>query len=198
MDMTQVALVVTTITAGGFAGIIAAMVGVIQRMLNGLGYREYTLAMQGIIVSGRRSMIVRALLLTPILAAVITLITLWGGVRQGPFVLTLLGLLAFIAGPLLVSRFFNEPWYDRVMAWSPDQSPASDWQHERMHWFRLNLARLLIGGAGCHVLYTGAGNPLSASGRAFYKAQFGRKRDHVVLPTSGLTSSASYFQLHFV
>jgi uncharacterized membrane protein len=151
MDVIQVVLAIAAIAAGGFAGLIAAMVGVIQRMLNGLEYREYRLAMQGIIVSGRKSGVVLALMLTPILASAAALVMLWGQ-RAGPaFTLTAAGLAAFLLGPVLVSRRLCEPLYDHIMAWTADQAPEG-WQQARMRWFNFNLARLGIGGAACALI----------------------------------------------
>lgn len=147
MTTVQILLIIAVVSASAFVGIICAMAGVIQWMLNGLGYAEYRLAMQGIIVQGRKSVAVWLLLLTPITASAIAV---WLLVQQGasPVLgLTAAGLTTYIAGAVLTSRFLNEPWYDRVMCWTPGHEP-SNWQQARMQWFYFNLVRLGIGGVG--------------------------------------------------
>jgi uncharacterized membrane protein len=148
MSTIQIALIVAVLGAGGFVGVIAAMVGVIQWMLNGLEYREYLLAMRGIIISGRKSVVIWALLLIPLAASVFVLVMTWNDTDRTIFSLTVLALTTFFIGPVLVSRWFNEPWYEQVLAWSVEQSPAN-WQQSRMRWFYFNLLRLSIGAAAC-------------------------------------------------
>ena len=64
-----------------------------------------------------------------VVAPVIALLTLddKGG---APFILTAVGLLLTIAGPLLVSNRLAEPNYDVMLAWDPDAMPAG-WQATR-------------------------------------------------------------------
>jgi hypothetical protein len=56
------------------------------------------------------------------------------------FVLTLLGLLAFWCGSILISRFLAEPIYDVFLGWQTD-APPIDWRRFRDRYFRLNVAR---------------------------------------------------------
>ena len=51
MDFVAVLLIVAVVTSGFFVGIIVAMIGVIQTVLNGLDYATFTSVMQAIIVS---------------------------------------------------------------------------------------------------------------------------------------------------
>jgi uncharacterized membrane protein len=55
------------------------------------------------------------------------------------------GLAFYVAGPLLVSRYLNEPWYDKIMRWSAHGDAVPGWQQQRSVWFRLNLVRFSTG-----------------------------------------------------
>jgi uncharacterized membrane protein len=152
MSIIHIELVIAVVAAGGFAGIIAAMAGILQRTLNDLEYREYTIVMQGIITSGRKAVIVWTMLLAGLGAGAASVISLWGDLSSPAFLLALGGLIAFIVGPILVSRWLNEPWYDQVMAWTPGEIRLG-WQQARMQWYWFNLARLLIALLSC-LLFT--------------------------------------------
>ncbi|MEL7236929.1 MAG: hypothetical protein AAFV33_18915 [Chloroflexota bacterium] len=151
MDIIEVLLVITVVSSSLFVGIIAAMMGVIQRMLYQLDYATYTQVMQGIITSGRKAIVVWVLLLLPLLSAGIALVLLRDSIGTPTFIGAAVGVVLFVAGPVLVSRYANEPWYDRIMAWDKD-TEVEGWREERMHWFHLNLLRFSIGCAGCGAL----------------------------------------------
>jgi uncharacterized membrane protein len=151
MSIVQGLLIAAVVGAGGFVGVICAMAGVIQWMLNGLPYNEYRLAMQGIIVQGRRSILIWIVLLVPLFAGGGALWTLWGQGQDTAFWFTALGMLIFFIGPVMGSRLLNEPWYDKVMQWQADYAPAN-WQRERMRWFSFNVVRLTTGLSGCVLL----------------------------------------------
>lgn len=80
--------------------------------------------------------LVYALLIAPVVALV--------GLREqptsAPFILTAIGLVATIAGPLLTSRFLAEPNYEVILGWDPEAVP-SDWHAARARYFRLNWVR---------------------------------------------------------
>jgi uncharacterized membrane protein len=148
MSTAQLALVIAVVGSGAFVGIICAMVGIVQWMLNRLDYAAYRQAMQGIIIEGRRSPVVWTTLLVPLIAAVFGLSQLSAQDESLAFALTGAGLFFFITGPILVSRWLNEPWYDGVMGWSAELAPAN-WRAARMQWYRYNLLRMSIGVLGC-------------------------------------------------
>lgn len=148
MNTIEVVLMITVVTASLFVGITAAMLGVIQRVLNQLDYATYTRIMQGIIVAGRTAPIIWILLLLPVGSAGLALFLLRDSVNSSVFLWMVLGLVLFVIGPILVSRFGNEPWYDKIMAWNTEQV-VSNWERERMQWFNLNIARFVIGVLAC-------------------------------------------------
>jgi hypothetical protein len=61
------------------------------------------------------------------------------------FVLVLAGWMAFVAGAVLVSRFFAEPIYNVFLSWKT-QSPPENWREARDRYFRLNVIRGLGSG----------------------------------------------------
>ncbi|MBZ0297489.1 MAG: hypothetical protein K8L99_33335 [Anaerolineae bacterium] len=148
MNEVEIAMSILVVTASAFVGVIAAMVGVIQGVLNQLEYPSYIRVMKGIIVTGRKSPVVWGLLLIPVAAAAFVLFALRDEMDTPTFVWTGIGTILFIAGPVLVSRFGNEPWYDSIMLWQPGTPPV-DWELRRMVWFRLNIARFTIGALAC-------------------------------------------------
>lgn len=148
MTTVQLVLGLSALGAGLFAGIIAAMVGVIQRMLNTLTAEAYTPVMQGIITSGRRSLVVWLCLLVPLLSGLLSLILLWNERGGAGFTLALSAYLMFIIGPIGISRQFNEPLYDHILRWSTEGIPTN-WQFYRNRWFQFNLLRLLTALLAC-------------------------------------------------
>jgi hypothetical protein len=87
-----------------------------------------------------------ALVLTPLLLPPVALALAWDRAASPWFSLTLVGWLAFVFGPFLISRFGAEPLYDVILGW-PVQSPPTDWQTTRERYFRLNLIRLIGSGS---------------------------------------------------
>jgi len=75
-----------------------------------------------------------------VVAPVLALVGLRGDPTGAPFVLTALGLVLTVAGPLLVSRLLSEPNYDVILGWDPEHPPA-DWQAARDRWIALNWIR---------------------------------------------------------
>ncbi len=123
---------------GLFCGFILAMASVVQAVLDDLPAPEYTRVMQGIIAHGRRSWVVKVLLLVPLFAAFVVLPLLWQA--RTVFVLLLVSTLVFLAGALVTSRRLAEPLYDVIMQWDA-QAPPDDWTAQRRRWFQINLIR---------------------------------------------------------
>ncbi len=148
MTTIQIVLGLSALGAGLFTGIIAAMVGVIQRVLNTLSAEAYTPVMQGIIRSGRRSVLVWLCLLVPLFSGLIGVVLLWNERGSLSFMLALSAYVVFIIGPVGLSRLFNEPLYDRILRWSTEGIPAN-WQFYRNRWYQFNLLRLSTALVAC-------------------------------------------------
>jgi hypothetical protein len=75
-----------------------------------------------------------------LVAPIAALIVLGDDPGSASFVLTAVGLVLTIAGPLLVSNRLAEPNYDVMLAWDPDAMPA-DWEAGRRRYFTLDWIR---------------------------------------------------------
>lgn len=62
---------------------------------------------------------------------------------RAAFVLTAIGLVLCVAGPLLVSRLLSEPNYDAMLGWDPDELPDY-WPAVQAYYLRLNWIRTVI------------------------------------------------------
>jgi hypothetical protein len=88
----------------------------------------------------RRSPTNYALVIGLVVGPVLALVGLRDDPTGAPFVLTALGLVLTVTGPLLVSVLLAEPNYDVILGWDPDHLPA-DWQAVRDRWIALNWVR---------------------------------------------------------
>ena len=88
----------------------------------------------------RRSPTNYVLVVAMAVAPVVALVGLWPPPVGVPFVLTALGLVVIVAGPLLTSRYGAEPNYDVILAWDPE-APPPDWREVRARYLRLNWIR---------------------------------------------------------
>jgi len=73
-----------------------------------------------------------------VVAPIVALVALDSG--ETAFVLTALGLVLTIAGPLIVSNRLSEPNYDVMLGWNPDAMPEG-WEAIRRKYFKLDWIR---------------------------------------------------------
>jgi uncharacterized membrane protein len=83
---------------------------------------------------------------TSIFAPIPALFGLYQSSNWFAFRLGLIGLTTFFLGMFVVSRWFNEPLYDRILGWTA-QTPPTDWQTARQQWYALNLVRACASGS---------------------------------------------------
>jgi len=138
MNSADVALSLCVVLAGLWSGLLLTLTTILHPMFRALDGSGFAQEMRRFLPVARRSptnwIIVVGLVVAPIAA----LIALRAGTAG--FVLTALGLVACVAGPLLVSRFLAEPNYEVMLAWDPDAMPAN-WRAIRRRYFRLNWIR---------------------------------------------------------
>jgi hypothetical protein len=67
--------------------------------------------------------------------------------------------LAFLAGPILTSRFAAEPLYDVMLGWDADDPPP-DWQAARARYYRINVVRASCSLAAFALLIAALASPL--------------------------------------
>ena len=140
-----VLLMAAVILTGLFAGFLLAMATVVQRMLEGLEAMPYVEVMQGIIREGRASAAVKIGLLGPLALGVLAAVALVldGSPSFATLVVLVLGLVVQALGPLGLSRWWAEPLYDRIGAWSV-QAPPEGWMDARRTWGRINRWRAAL------------------------------------------------------
>lgn len=136
-----VLLSLMTMLSGLFAGFLLAMATVVQKTLEDLPAEAYAHTMQRIIVNGRASRVVLALVLAALILGLIVLVLLAIEGAWDIFALALVGGVAHLSGGLLVSRYIAEPVYDTIMAWDVESLPQ-DWADYPQRWFRINQMRL--------------------------------------------------------
>lgn len=128
-------------------GLLMTILAFFQKALKDLtAASEFTLVMHHFLKAVRTHPLHYALVITSMLAPIAVLLVLRESAGSPTFVLVLVGLMAFVAGPVLVSRFFVEPIYDVFLSWRVE-SPPEDWQKARDRYFRLNAIRGLGSGA---------------------------------------------------
>lgn len=140
MSLFQIALGIAIISTGLFTGLVLTMLFIFEPLLNQLSATEYTELMQRFLKVARRSPLNIALMTISILAPIPALLGFYQSSNWLAFGFVSIGLTIFFVGMFLVSRFFNEPLYDRILGWTAKMPPA-DWQAARQQWHVLNLVR---------------------------------------------------------
>lgn len=125
-----------------------------QRALKDLSATEFTVVMQVLPGVVRAHPLNYELVTASTLAPVAALVALRGSAGEPAFVFVLASLVAFVAGPVLVSQFFAERTYDVFPSWKPE-SPPEDWRVARNRHFRLNAVRGLGPGAALVLFLAG-------------------------------------------
>lgn len=140
MQTEEWALVASVVFTGLWSGLLAMLTLVMHRMLAKMEFREFVQFLRAFLPVARRSPFNYAAIAGMIVAPVIALIAV-GVPGDGVFVLTALGLVLTIAGPLLVSSRLTEPNYEVMLGWNPDGPPSDGWEGIRRRYFILNWVR---------------------------------------------------------
>lgn len=130
------------IVAALSTGLLMTILAFLQRALKGLSAPEFTVVMRIFLGVVRTHPLNYGLVTVSVLA----LVALRGSAGDPAFVFVLAGLVAFVAGPALVSRFSAEPIYDVFLSWR-SESPPEDRREARDRYFRINAVRGLGSGA---------------------------------------------------
>jgi uncharacterized membrane protein len=141
----HIILIVAAISTGLFTGLLMTILAFFQRALKDLTASEFTLVMQRFLRVVRTHPLHYGLVITSLLAPIAALVLLGGSAGSLTFVLILVGLISFAAGPVLVSRYLVEPIYDVFLSWEIE-SPPENWREARDRYFRLNVIRGLGSG----------------------------------------------------
>jgi hypothetical protein len=154
MTAARIVLALVVVSTGLFTGLVLYIVGLFQPLLTKLSGGEFTVVMDRFLPAARKNVFNYLFTLTTLLAPVAALILLRDHTDTAMFWLTLAGWLAFLAGPILGSRFVAEPLYDVMLSWDAHQPPA-DWLAIRARYYRINAIRT-TGSLAALVLFVAA------------------------------------------
>ena len=138
--ITEFWLGLTVVCAGLWSGLLLTLTTILHPMYADRDGAGFATDLARFLPIARRSptnyLLVAGLVVAPIGALI--------GLRDEPtglpFVLTALGLVLTVTGPLLVSRYGAEPNYDVILGWDPAALPT-DWRAARRRYFAINWIR---------------------------------------------------------
>ena len=138
-----IGLTLAVVCAGLWSGLLLTLTTILHPIYaaqDGAGFRR---ELGAFLPVARKSptnyLLVIGLVVTPVIA----LIGLRADPFSAPFVLTSIGLILTIVGPLLISSRVAEPNYEVILGWDPAALPA-DWKSIRRRYFTLNWVRAVI------------------------------------------------------
>jgi hypothetical protein len=133
-------LAACVVFSGLWSGLLAMLTLIIHPMLAAMDGRDFARFLRAFLPVARRAWFNYVCVIGLLLAPIAALIALGDDPGSAPFVLTAIGLVLTIAGPLLVSNRLAEPNYDVMLAWDPDAMPAG-WEATRRRYFTLDWIR---------------------------------------------------------
>ena len=141
MTVEEWALIASVVFSGLWSGLLAMLTLVLHPMLARMDGPAFARFQRAFLPAARRAPFNYVAVIGMVVAPVATLLALEDA-GEAPFVLTAIGLLLTIGGPLLVSNRLSEPNYDVMLAWDPEALPAN-WEATRRRYFALNWIRAL-------------------------------------------------------
>jgi hypothetical protein len=140
MTWEKLALAACVVFSGLWSGLLAMLTLILHQMLAAMDGHDFARFLRAFLPVARRAWFNYACVIGMLLAPIAALIALGDDPGSAPFVLTAIGLVLTIAGPLLVSNRLAEPNYDVMLAWDPDAMPAG-WEATRQRYFALDWIR---------------------------------------------------------
>ena len=138
MSVGEWALIASVVFSGLWSGLLAMLTLILHPMMAGMDGPGFARFLDGFLPTARKAPYNYINVIGMVVAPVVALFALDAG--GTPFVLTAIGLVVTVAGPLLVSNRLAEPNYDVMLAWNPDSMP-DDWQSGRRRYFTLDWIR---------------------------------------------------------
>jgi len=139
--VTQIALFVSAICTGLFAGLLWTFMVAVNPMAATLDGPTYAGVWQTLIETTDRG--IPPVLLGAVVGPIIALVALRRQYRSRTFLLTLIAFLLFAFGVMVFTITLNVPINNYVLSWSPAAPPA-DWAQARARWDTLNTIRTPI------------------------------------------------------
>jgi len=140
MTVEELGLVASVVFSGLWSGLLAMLTLVMHPMLAGMDGSDFERFLRAFLPTARHAWFNYVAIIGMVIAPVVALVALSDDPGSAPFVLTAIGLVLTIAGPLVVSNRLAEPNYDVMLAWDPDSMPA-DWEAGRRRYFAYNWIR---------------------------------------------------------
>ena len=138
--LADIGLALSVICAGLWSGLLLTLTTILHPVYTARDAAGFAADLGRFLPVARRSPTNWALVIGLVVAPGVALIGLRDDPTGAPFLLTALGLVLTVTGPLLVSRLRSEPTYDVILGWDPADVPA-DWQDVRRRWIALNWVR---------------------------------------------------------
>jgi hypothetical protein len=142
MTFEEGALAACVVFSGLWAGLTAMLTLVMHPMLEAMSGREFALFLRAFLPVARKAPFNYVAILGMIFSPVVALVALRDDTGSASFVLTAIGLVLTVAGPLLVSNRLAEPNYEVMLAWDPESVPPG-WEAMRRRYFAYNWIRFL-------------------------------------------------------
>jgi hypothetical protein len=140
MTFEELSLAACIVFAGLWAGLLAMLTLIMHPMLAAMDGRDFERFLRAFLPVARKAWFNYVCVFGLLIAPIVALIAIGDDPGSAPFVLTAIGLVLTIAGPLLVSNRLAEPNYDVMLAWNPEALPR-DWEEGRRRYFALNWIR---------------------------------------------------------
>ena len=133
------------ILAAIFAGIVLFLALVLKPVFIGITEAEYYTVFTRLIRNGRKSILINAIMLLPILLLIVYLVVY--GFENPLFIM---GVVIYVIGSLGISRAINEPAYTRLLALRPESCAAINELRSRISLG--NLLRAVISSLGVVII----------------------------------------------
>lgn len=138
--LADIGLALSVVCAGLWSGLLLTLTTILHPVYAGRDAAGFAVDLGRFLSVARRSPTNHLLVIGLVVAPALALVGLRDDPTGAPFVLTALGLVLTVAGPLLVSSRLAEPNYEVILAWDPAAMPA-DWRDVRRRWMALNWVR---------------------------------------------------------
>ena len=156
----QILLAVAVLTTGLFTGLLVYIVGMFESMLTPLSGCQFTMVMGAFLPAARKNILNYLFTLASLFIPVVALILLRHHTHSAAFWLTAAATLAFLAGPILTSRYAAEPLYDVMLSWDAHNPPAN-WSAARARYYRINAIRTAFSLTAFVLLIAAVAQPIS-------------------------------------
>jgi len=140
MTTEEWALTASVVFAGLWSGLLGMLTLVMHKMLAPMSGGEFERFLRAFLPVGRKAWFNYVCALGMAIAPAVALASLWDD-RGSAFVLTVIGLGLVVVGVYVVSNVWKEPLYDVMLAWDPDDMPAT-WERGRRRYFTINWVQL--------------------------------------------------------